>query len=216
MSQKVSKGRVECVDFLDKVKRSRRPTDLQLASFDWILYVLMTFGSCGSIPGKKKKLQLGWALPELHMLAPRMDFRAGCKQCQVNTTWEETAARRRLKGIPFCVNLVVLCLGLKSSNDLSKVTLALWWPLVRSEKGRNGHQWTLNSEYINIEREGRKKQYCCLFFSKKRTVSLKCFYFFQSVRDPFLVTHPNLLRKCLTMTLVFELYVSFDSQTLGK
>lgn len=61
--------------------------------------------------GEQKKLQL-WLGCALHMLAPCLA--PGCKQCQVNTTWEQTPAGRRLK------RNSVLCLGLKSSNDLFK------------------------------------------------------------------------------------------------
>lgn len=65
-------------------------------------------------------------------------LRADCKQLSSkHNVGTNISGGDFWKGIPFCVCRIVLCLGLKSSDDLLKVTLALWWPLARSVPGRN-------------------------------------------------------------------------------
>lgn len=65
-----------------------------IAPFDWILYVcaddFWKFGMAPSLWLEKLQLLCFAAGLLQHMLA-------GCKQCQVNTTWEQTAAGRHLK-----------------------------------------------------------------------------------------------------------------------
>lgn len=94
-----------------------------------ILYVLMTFW----------KLYRGFILlsAALHVLAPCMALGQAVNSVRSTQHGDKQQRGDCWRGIPFCVCHVVLCLGLKSSDDLSKATLALWWPLVRSVTRKN-------------------------------------------------------------------------------
>lgn len=133
MSQKVSKG---CV-WISLIKLSAN-AGLQI----YIHLRLIGFCTCWwlleEVRRKKKVSVFVYAERCAPHVGTMYGFRTGCKLCQVNTTWEQTAAGRHLK------RNSVLCLGLKSSDDLLKVTLLFVMTSLSDQcRGETSNQWTL-------------------------------------------------------------------------
>lgn len=149
----------------------------------------MTFGRS---PTKKKVSVFVYAERCAPHVGTMYGFRTGCKLCQVNTTWEQTAAGRHLK------RNSVLCLGLKSSDDLLKVTLLFVMTSLSDQcRGETSNQWTLIPK--NLDWKWGGNIYNFWFFLDDWSLSFFLFmtflwaFFFQlTVCDsmrPFLIWH---------------------------